>query len=127
MLTVGFHLSGMVCPPQTAQNTLLKDGFRTSVVFDRQRITANNCTCDQSAWCQHIVALCLHRVNQVSRSVSYNWRLFPIQHQHGSNLGHLMRTLSGHFAICSVVSSSINRQRTLTMLCHRGILWFGTV
>ena len=65
---VGFHLSGLVCPPQTSQSNrlLVKDGYRTSVVFDRQRITANNCTCEQSSWCQHIVALCLHRVNKVS-------------------------------------------------------------
>ncbi|XP_067937887.1 zinc finger SWIM domain-containing protein 8-like [Watersipora subatra] len=67
-IQIGFHLSGMVCPPQTSQsNRLLKDGYRTSVVFDRQRITANNCTCEQSAWCQHIVALCLHRINKASQ------------------------------------------------------------
>lgn len=65
--TTGFHLSGVLCPPQTAITPVhLRDGFKTGVVFDRQRITANSCTCEQSAWCQHIVALCLHRVHQVN-------------------------------------------------------------
>lgn len=64
----GFHLSGIVFPSQSNQSPI-KDGFRTSVVFDRQRITSNNCTCEQTSWCQHIVALCLHRINQVCLSV----------------------------------------------------------
>lgn len=66
LCVAGFHLSGVVYPPRTNDSGPIKDGYRTSVVFDRQRITGNNCTCDQKSWCQHIVAICLHRINQVS-------------------------------------------------------------
>ena len=60
----GFHLSASVCPPPSYSQ---RGQYNVAVAFDRRRITSCNCTCNSSAyWCSHIVAVCLHRIHQVS-------------------------------------------------------------
>lgn len=55
---LGFHLSATV--------TAIKP-FTVAVTFDRGRITSCSCTCNcPSSWCSHVVAVCLHRIYQVS-------------------------------------------------------------
>lgn len=74
----GFHLSATVVAPQSLGPT--KGSYNVAVTFDRRRITSCNCTCSSSAsWCAHVVAVCLHRIHQVSitivNSESVTWAL----------------------------------------------------
>ena len=62
ILQIGFHLSATVVGQSGTQSK-----YKVAVTFDRGRITTCNCTCTSSAsWCSHIVAVCLHRIHQVS-------------------------------------------------------------
>jgi hypothetical protein len=41
--------------------------YHVAITFDRRRIISCTCTCNGSAsWCNHIVAVCLHRIHYVS-------------------------------------------------------------
>ena len=61
-LQMGFHLSATVAPGNG------KPEQKTSVTFDRKKIVECKCSCNSQAgeWCAHVVALCLHRIHQVS-------------------------------------------------------------
>lgn len=61
-LQIGFHLSASVLSLQSS--TQSKGSFNVAVVFDRRRITTCMCTCGSTAWCSHVVALCLYRIHQ---------------------------------------------------------------
>ncbi|XP_036359239.1 zinc finger SWIM domain-containing protein 8 isoform X2 [Octopus sinensis] len=61
-LQIGFHLSATVDPSQSS--TQGKGSYNVAVVFDRRRITSCMCTCGSTAWCSHVVALCLYRIHQ---------------------------------------------------------------
>lgn len=41
-----------------------RERFRVYVQFDRGCITTTKCSCGESIWCRHVLALCLARVNQ---------------------------------------------------------------
>ena len=65
-LQIGFHLSATVTPGNG------KSPQSTSITFDRKKIVSCNCSCNSNAeWCSHIVALCLHRIHQVSWILKY--------------------------------------------------------
>lgn len=67
-LQIGYHLSATVVPPQGISASP-KGVFKVSVLFDRRKITECTCTCNEGeapTWCQHIVAVCLHRIYQAN-------------------------------------------------------------
>lgn len=61
----GFHLSGTVSEP-SGQLYEPEQRHRVSISFDRCKITAVTCTCGNRDifWCQHVVALSLHRIRR---------------------------------------------------------------
>lgn len=62
MLQVGFHLSANV---QFLSETEELEFFRVAITFDRRRITSCSCSCMTATfWCQHVVAVCLHRIRK---------------------------------------------------------------
>ncbi|XP_041475429.1 zinc finger SWIM domain-containing protein 5-like [Lytechinus variegatus] len=63
--TSGFHLSGTVSEP-SGQLYEPEQRHRVSISFDRCKITAVTCTCGNRDifWCQHVVALSLHRIRR---------------------------------------------------------------
>ncbi|XP_023225369.1 zinc finger SWIM domain-containing protein 4-like [Centruroides sculpturatus] len=70
VLQVGFHLSGLVTtpipstPPHPSYTLDPEKRFRVSITFDRCKITSVTCSCGTKDifWCQHVVALALHRI-----------------------------------------------------------------
>lgn len=58
MLQIGFHLSASVLIDSGAAN------FEVSLTFDRKKIVTCNCTCAQSSWCAHVIAVCLQRIGR---------------------------------------------------------------
>ncbi len=73
----GFHLSGEVgLPPRDYSQTLVDSSssapspsHRVSMAFDRCRITSVTCDCGSRDifWCQHAVALAVHRIRHAER------------------------------------------------------------
>ena len=58
MIQIGFHLSALVDVPS-------KGLYKVAVTFDRGRVITCNCTCGSSAsWCSHVVAVCLHHIQE---------------------------------------------------------------
>ena len=69
MLQIGFHLSAQVYEinSMTSTTKAATQYYHVSVIFDRKKITSCHCTCNNSsAWCSHIVAVCLCRIAQVT-------------------------------------------------------------
>ncbi|CAG0915760.1 unnamed protein product [Notodromas monacha] len=93
-LQIGFHLSANVTIPgssvvlpsgsatgtgsagnttrESTRGTEKTNGgsntFHVAITFDRRRIVSCTCTCNGAAsWCSHVVAVCLHRIHQVSQ------------------------------------------------------------
>ncbi|KAK7508339.1 hypothetical protein BaRGS_00000578 [Batillaria attramentaria] len=66
--TTGFHLSGTVTEPSNPLYSQPEKAFKVSISFDRCKITSVKCGCGNKDifWCQHVVALSLHRIRKAN-------------------------------------------------------------